>query len=97
MRYFISLLVGVACLWSSASASARAQCTHPPLDEETLHKLTTNLAGEGLDLQPGQTFSFKLFAAEGCHSFQPVEPCVSWSVGPVVLNFDGWRSGLGES
>lgn len=67
--------------WLSVSSDLTQPACPDPLDDKTLNALATNVAE--IDLEPGQSFPFVLGAAEGCHSFQPVKPCVSWSVEPA--------------
>jgi hypothetical protein len=75
----IGVLVIVA--WLSTANFVYAQCQNP-LAEETLNKLRITLTAEAIDLEPGQAFALTLGAAEGCHSFQPIDTCVVWTVEP---------------
>lgn len=83
MYHIIRLLVLVAWL-SSLSELTHSQCENQ-LNEETLKKLAISsfFAPDEFDLQPGQTFTFTLGAAEGCRSFEPVKACVVWTVEPA--------------
>jgi hypothetical protein len=80
--YYINRLLFIVALLGSLSEFAHSQCPNP-LDEETLNKLAINFTRTEVELQPGQTFPFELAAAEGCHYYQPLKACVSWSVEPA--------------
>ena len=56
-----------------------------PLDTETVNRLAISYSSNfNLQLQPGQTYAFKLGTLQCCYLLKPVQAQVSWSIKPTA-------------